>query len=312
MSSNCFDQKEITAQIKAEALRLGFSVCGVAKAEPVGEQEQSLLKEWLALGRQGEMSYLENHFDKRCDPQLLLEGTKSIISVALNYHPAQQLQPDQYQFARYAYGKDYHDIVKERLTALLEKTKQLHPAAAGRPYCDTAPILERYWAWKAGLGWIGKNTLLIIPRAGSYFLLGELFLNIELDYDSPQQSRCGSCTRCLTGCPTQALTAPYQLDSRCCLSYLTIESRSELPEFAKEKLNNRIYGCDECQQACPWNRFAQPTSLTELQPSEALLRMTREQWHALTQEQYRRLFKGSAVKRAKFEGLKRNIEALVL
>lgn len=296
--------------IKAEALRLGFSACGIAPALPVSEEHRKALSQWLASDSQADMVYMENHFEKRCNPQLLVEGTRCVVSVALNYYPAQKLPENEYQLAWYAYGKDYHDIMRSKLTALFEYIREnLAPSLEGRVFCDTAPVLERYWAERAGLGWIGKNTQLIIPHAGSTFFLGELFLNMEADqYDEPQPNRCGSCTRCLQACPTNALEAPQSLDARRCLSFLTIENKSGIPASMASKLGNRIYGCDECQRACPWNRFATPCQTPELHPSPALLEMKRQDWHELTEEQYRNLFKDSAVKRAKYSGLMRNIK----
>ena len=296
-----------TTYIKSEALRLGFDVCGIARAGKVSETVRSAFHEWLAKGKQADMAYMANYTDKRLDPRLLLENARSIVSVALNYYPRVPLKKEQYQFAWYAYCKDYHDIMKSKLNTLLANIRQQIPEANGRVFCDTAPLLERYWAWQAGLGWIGKNTQLLIPQAGSTFFLGEILLDIELEYDTPRPSRCGNCTRCLEACPTQALEAPYRLNAAHCLSYLTIENRGDIPEEAARKMGNCVYGCDRCQQACPWNRFARPTQEPELSPSEAFLRMTPEEWDTLSIEQYRELFKGSAVKRAKYEGLMRNI-----
>lgn len=293
-------------KIKAEALCLGFSACGVARAEAVDETTSEAFRSWCARGMQAGMNYMENYTDKRLDPRLLMEGTQTIVSVALNYYPARQLREDQYQFAWYAYGKDYHDIMKSKLNAL--QAMIAPPPLQSRVFCDTAPVLERYWAWRAGLGWIGKNTQLIIPRAGSCFFLGEILLDAETDkYDEPRESRCGNCTRCLNACPTKALEAPFLLNSGRCLSYLTIENREDIPPVEGKKTGKKIYGCDECQKACPWNRFATPCRTAELQPSEAFMQMKKEDWEALTEEQYKVLFKGSAVKRAKFAGLLRNI-----
>ena len=292
--------------LKAEALRLGFSACGIAPAGPVDPVHRDFLKEWLGSGRHAEMAYMGNHFDKRCDPALLVEGTRCVVSVALNYYPATRLPEDEYQFAWYAYGKDYHDLMREKLTTLFRFIQESDvPELDGRVFCDTAPVLERYWAWRAGLGWIGKNTQLIIPRAG------ELFLNTEADtYDRPRPNRCGTCNRCLQACPTQALEAPYGLDARRCLSYLTIENKGEIPASISPLMGNRVYGCDECQKACPWNRFATPCRTPELQPSPEFMNMKKEDWQQLSEEKYRTLFKGSAVKRAKYSGLIRNIKQM--
>lgn len=334
-------------RIKAEALRLGFSACGLAPAEAVDETVATAFRQWLADGCQAEMAYMQNYEDKRLDPRLLVEGARTVISVALNYYPAKKLPEGEYQIAWYAYGKDYHDVMKGKLKELFEfiekevsfseetdstiastnniGTYTENYASApqapvsqtsasplqGRIFCDTAPILERYWAWRTGLGWIGKNTQLIIPHAGSCFFLGEIILDREADnYDSPQRNQCGSCTRCLDACPTKALEAPFRLNSERCLSYLTIEYRGELSLNTGKKMGNKIYGCDECLKACPWNRFATPCRTAEFQPSPSLLSMKKDDWHSLSEEQYKTIFKGSAVKRAKYSGLMRNIKII--
>lgn len=303
------DRKELTETIHRSALELGFSACGFAKAEPVDEDVSKTLECWIANGMNGCMQYMANYADKRNDPRLLVEGAKSVISVALNYFP-KRLQPDStFRFAKYAYGKDYHDVMKMLLMQLFEKIRLLQPDVEGRIFCDTAPVLERYWAWRCGLGWIGRNTSLIIPGAGSYFFLGEIICNKEFDYDTPQPNRCGSCHKCLDSCPTGALCSGCVLDANLCLSCQTIENRGELSESAVNAMGNRIYGCDTCQDVCPWNRFAAPTEIEEFAPSEQFISMTKEQWESLSVEEYRLLFKGSAVKRAKFEGLVRNIKA---
>ncbi|KAA6317046.1 Epoxyqueuosine reductase, partial [termite gut metagenome] len=259
MSLSCCEEEKslYSTKIKAGALSLGFSVCGIAPADTIGRYAD-YFKDGLAAGNHAGMTYLERHFDKRCDPRLLVEGTRSIISVALNYYPQHRIEKDQYQFALYAYGKDYHQVTHRKLNSLFAYiNKEVHPVN-GRVFCDTAPVLERYWAWRAGLGWIGKNTQLIIPQAGSFFFLGELFLDIELEYDTPLESHCGNCTRCLDACPTEALEQPYKLNARKCLSYLTIENRGDIPVAQAQRLGNKIYGCDECQKACPLNSFAIP------------------------------------------------------
>lgn len=309
------EERQITsAYIKAEALRLGFDVCGIAKAEPVPLYLQQAYSRWIAQGQHASMDYLARNMEKRFDPALLVEGVKSIVCVAMNYYPEEELDPDGYQLAWYAYGKDYHDVMKERMTALFNTLKEQYPALEGRCFCDTAPVLERYWAQQAGLGWRGKSTQLILPHQGTAFFLGELFLNIELDYDKPAESHCGTCMACQEQCPTQALyldaeTGLGMLDANRCLSYQTIENKGELSEEARQKIGTSIYGCDQCQKACPYNRFAKPNSHAEFQPSEALREMTATGWEELSAEQYRTLFKGSAVKRAKYEGLVRNIKA---
>ena len=285
------------------------------------------------------MDYMANYTEKRLNPCLLVPGTKSIVSLAMNYAPAQTMPETEYQLAAYAYGQDYHDVMKAKLRQLAAliankfegesdsevgendgdstaittpKTDQTNPEPAGeiRVFVDTAPVLERYWAQRAGLGWIGKNHQLIIPRAGSMFFLGEIFLPYEFDsYDSPMPSRCGNCRRCIEACPTCAITDEWGFDSEKCLSYQLIENRGELSEQAKQSMGTTIYGCDRCQTACPWNKFATPNTTPEFQPKSELLAMTKADWHNLTIDEYRALFKGSAVKRVKFDGLKRNISA---
>lgn len=303
-------------QIKAEALSLGFFVCGFAKAGPVTEAMKRHYLEWLADGCNADMAYLNNNLDKRFDPRLLMPGVKTIVVVALNYFPAHRLPEGEPQIADYALGLDYHDIVKQKLRLLAANVG----IADYRAFVDTAPVLERYWAVQAGLGWIGKNHQLVIPHAGSEFFLGELFITEELDADTTQPNRCGTCHRCVDACPTHAVCLPAthvegygditKFDARRCLSYQTIENRGELTDEARAAMGDTFYGCDRCQRACPWNRFATPNTEPLLQPREELLGMTRQKWDNLTVVDYRRLFKGSAVKRAKYEGLMRNIKAM--
>ena len=296
-------KSELTQYIKAEALRLGFDVCGIAKAEAVESSTAGFCDLWVKDGYNGTMGYLERNCDKRYDPTLLVEGCRSIIVVALNYTPSQAIEG----ISHYAQGEDYHKAVKDRLFLLLKSINGKAPCN-GRPFCDSAPVLERYWAVQAGLGWIGRNHQLIIPQRGSYFFLGELLIDAELDYDKPfEQSHCGECRRCINNCPTAALDE-HCFDARKCLSYLTIEHRGELPENIGEKMGNCFYGCDRCQTSCPHNRFAEPNSTPELQPTPELLQMTTERWHSLTKEEYDSLFRKSAVERCGYEQLMRNIK----
>ena len=296
-------KSELTQYIKAEALRLGFDVCGIAKAEAVESSTAGFCDLWVKDGYNGTMGYLERNCDKRYDPTLLVEGCRSIIVVALNYTPSQAIEG----ISHYAQGEDYHKAVKDRLFLLLKSINGKAPCN-GRPFCDSAPVLERYWAVQAGLGWIGRNHQLIIPQRGSYFFLGELLIDAELDYDKPfDQNHCGECRRCINNCPTAALDE-HCFDARKCLSYLTIEHRGELPENIGEKMGNCFYGCDRCQTSCPHNRFAKPNNTPELQPTPELLQMTTERWHSLTKEEYDSLFRKSAVERCGYEQLMRNIK----
>lgn len=305
----CLSAAHLTARIKDEARRLGFAACGVAKAGHVSSSEEAHLRRWLGEGRYADMHYMTNYLDLRLDPRLLMPGLKSIVSLAMNYAPARRLAEGEPQIAAYALGKDYHDVMKDRI-------HRLAAFVAGetgctdlvyRAFVDSGPVLERYWAEQAGLGWVGRNRLLIIPRAGSEFFLGELFLPIDLCYDEPLPNRCGRCHRCIDRCPTHALAADGTFEASLCLSYQTIENRGPLSPVAQDAMGDFIYGCDRCQMACPWNRFARPTDITEFCPSDELLQMTRRQWEHLSEDEYRRLFKGSAVKRAKYAGLMRNI-----
>lgn len=302
--------RRLTEYIKAEAKSLGFFACGVARADAVDGSVADGVRRWLSDGGNAGMAYMANYTEKRLDPRLLMDGLRSIVSVALNYAPARRMPEGEYQIAAYAYGQDYHEVVKLRLRQLAERIA-CHPDAKGaacRTFCDTAPILERYWAVKAGLGWTGRNHQLIIPHAGSMFFLGELFLNIDLAYDEPMPNRCGKCHACIDACPTRAIgDGEFRADR--CLSYLTIENRGGISRQAAAVMGDTIYGCDRCQQACPWNSFARPSNDPLLQPREELLRMTKNDWLHLTPDDYRRLFKGSAVKRAKYDGLMRNIRA---
>ncbi len=299
---------KLSNEIKAEARNLGFFACGIVRAETVDEDTANNLRRWLETDGNADMAYMNNYTDKRLDPRLLMDGLKSIVCVALNYAPAKHLPEGEYQLAAYALGYDYHEIVKSKLRQLAAKIGIIKY----RAFCDSAPVLERYWAERAGLGWTGRNHQLIIPHAGSMFFLGELFLDIELEYDKPTQKRCGSCHKCIECCPTGALStneSKTAFNSFCCLSYQTIENRGMISDIASSQMGESIYGCDKCQQVCPWNNFATPNTTPELQPKEELLGMTKEKWHNLTEEDYKRIFKDSAVKRAKYTGLMRNIHA---
>ena len=298
-------KEELTIFIKSEAIRLGFDICGISKAEPVADETIQSYNCWIGQEKHATMQYLERNCDKRFNPTLLVEGCKSIICVAMNYAPQQHIEG----IADYAQGKDYHNVVKDRLYLLLESINSVQ-SVQGRAFCDSAPVLERYWAVKSGIGYIGRNRQLIIPGKGSNFFLGELFVDIELCYDTPcERNLCGNCRKCIDACPGNALSEEG-IDARKCLSYLTIEHRDELPESIGEKMGNCFYGCDRCQVVCPHNRFATPNTTPEFQPSEALQQMTKERWQTLTKEEYKTLFRHSAVERCKYEQLVRNISAL--
>lgn len=297
------ERKELTLFIKSEAARVGFDACGIAKATAVDEETVAFIEGWTKEGKHGTMHYLERNCEKRYDPTLLVEGCRSIIVVALNYTPKRAIEG----ISNYAQGSDYHKAVKERLYMLLKSINEKIPCQ-GRAFCDSAPVLERYWAVQSGLGWIGRNRQLIIPGKGSCFFIGELIVDIELEYDEPyRQSHCGNCNKCVENCPTGALKRE-DFDARECLSYLTIEYRGELPENIGEKMGNCFYGCDRCQAVCPHNRLATPNDTAELQPKPELIRMNAEKWRTLTKEQYNALFSGSAVERCGYEQLMRNIK----
>ena len=298
-------KEDLTIFIKSEAVRLGFDFCGIAKAETVSEETIQRYNDWIDQGSHATMGYLERNCEKRFNPNVLVDGCQSIICVALNYTPEQHIEG----IADYAQGKDYHKIVKDRLYLLLQSINNILNVR-GRAFCDSAPVMERYWAVTAGLGYIGRNRQLIIPGKGSKFFLGELFVDIELCYDTPYTSNlCGNCRKCIDNCPGMALS-DEGLDANKCLSYLTIEHRGELPENIGKKMGNCFYGCDRCQVVCPHNRFATPNDTPELQPSEELQKMTADKWNTLTKEVYDSLFAGSAVERCGYEQLMRNITAL--
>jgi epoxyqueuosine reductase len=302
---------DLTAQssmIRAEARRLGFDRCGISRAEYLGD-DAVRLKSWLRNQYHGHMAYMENHADKRVDPTKLVDGAQSVISVLLNYYPApSQEDPAAPIVSKYAYGKDYHELIRGRLRELLRYIKTNVAPASGRAFVDSAPVLDRAWAARAGLGWIGKNTCLISPESGSFFFIGSLILDIPLQYDRPVQDFCGDCERCIRACPTGAIVAPRLIDSRRCISYLTIENKGEIDPAFRGKFRNRVFGCDICQDVCPWNRKAKPHDVQEFRPIPRLLEMTRQEWHELDEQQFNALFRKSAVRRAGFEGLKRNLK----
>lgn len=300
--------KHYTSFIKSIAAQLGFSFCGISKAEFL-EEEAPKLEAWLKRGYQGKMQYLENHFDKRLDPTKLVPGAKSVISLVYNYYPKKDLaQPENLKIAKYAYGEDYHFVVKDKLKEFLQRIQDEIGEVDGRVFVDSAPVMERVWAKKSGLGWIGKNSLLLNRSLGSFFFLAEIILDLELEYDGPIKDYCGTCTACMDACPTDAIPQPYVVDGGKCISYFTIELKEEIPTEVKGKFENWIFGCDICQDVCPWNRFSQPHNEPRFQPHADLEHMTSGEWKEITEEVFRKIFKKSAVKRTGFTGLKRNIE----
>ena len=302
---------QLTQLIKRRAKEIGFAGCGIAKAESL-DAEARVLEAWLNQGIHGKMAYMENYFDKRIDPRKLVDGAKSVISLSYNYFTEERQQDEQApKLAMYAMGKDYHEVVKEKLELLYRFIEEQVGNINGRCFVDSAPVLERAWAQRAGLGWVGKNTNILTKRQGSYFFLAEIILDVELEYDSPVKDYCGTCTKCIDACPTGAIYEPYKLDGSKCISYFTIELRDEvLPADYKRKFENWMFGCDICQQVCPINSQATQHNEPQFEPRKELLEMTRQDWEALSEETYRRIFKNSAVKRTKFKGLKRNIEFL--
>lgn len=301
----------LTQSIKAEAKRLGFMACGIAKADYL-EPEARYLENWLNDDHHGQMTYMANYFDKRVDPRKLVDGAKSVVSLSYNYYTnQQQADPSAPKLAMYAYGKDYHMVVKEKLEQLMNFIQQQAGEVGGRSFVDSAPVLEKAWAKRSGVGWIGKNTNLLTKRRGSYFFLAELILDLELDYDEPTKDYCGNCTRCVDACPTQAIYEPYKLDAGKCISYFTIELKTELlPDTYKGQFENWMYGCDICQQVCPINSQSTPHNEPQFNAGEELLGMTKQEWETLSEERFRKLFKNSAVKRTKYKGLTRNINFL--
>lgn len=297
--------------IKSEALRLGFMQCGIAKAGFL-EEEAPRLEAWLQQGRHGEMAYMENNFDKRLDPRLLVEDARSVISLSLNYYPeSQQQDAHAPKISKYAYGEDYHIVIKDKLFLLLQFIEEHIGAVNGRAFVDSAPVLDRAWAQKAGIGWMGKNSNIISKKSGSFFFLAELIIDLELQYDDAfATDHCGTCTKCIDACPTDAILSPYIIDAGKCISYLTIELKEEIPATFGGKMDNWMFGCDICQDVCPWNRFSVPHTEPAFQPKENLLQMKQEDWQDITEEVFKQLFKNSAVKRTKFKGLTRNIEFL--
>ncbi len=295
--------------IKTEAKRLGFLSCGVSKAGFL-EEEAPRLEKWLNQNRHGEMQYMENHFDKRLDPTKLVEGSKSVISLLLNYFPSEQQNPDSYKISKYAYGTDYHFVIKDKLKSLLHFIQEEIGEVHGRAFVDSAPVLDKAWAARGGLGWIGKHSNLLTQQVGSFYFIAELIVDLELEYDTPVTDHCGTCTACIDACPTQAIVEPYVVDGSKCISYFTIELKNEIPGEFQGKFDEWMFGCDVCQDVCPWNRFSKPHREPLFDPHPELLSFTKKDWEEITEDVFKKVFQKSAVKRTKLSGLKRNIEFL--
>lgn len=301
-------REKYTQLIKDEAARLGFSACGVSRADFL-DKEAPQLEKWLKENKNGEMKYMENHFDMRLDPRLLVDGAKSVVSLLYNYYnPEPILGSDQYKISQYAYGQDYHEVIKEKLKLLLYFIEEQIGEVAGRAFVDSAPILEKAWAQKSGLGWMGKNGNIIHKKAGSFFFLSELILDLDLDYDTAVTDHCGSCTACIDACPTEAIYEPQKVDGSKCISYFTIELKEKFPNEMPVSWNNWIFGCDICMDVCPWNRFAKKHEEPKFEPNPLFLQMNNADWRDLTEEVFTELSKKSAIKRTKYNGLKRNID----
>lgn len=298
--------------IKTKAKEFGFDSCGISKAGFL-EEEAKHLELWLKQNSHGEMSYMENYFDKRTDPRKLVEGAKSVISLSLNYfNPEKQEDTEAPKISMYAYGKDYHDVIKDKLKRLVAALKTEIGDFQERHFTDSAPVMDKAWAKKSGIGWMGKNTNIIRPKVGSYFFLAEIICDLDLEPDGVLRDYCGTCTQCIDACPTGAIIKPYVVDGSKCISYFTIELKDQMPipnEF-KGKMDNWMFGCDVCQEVCPWNRFSKPHQTEEFTPTFSLLKMTKQNWQMLKEEEFNSLFKHSAVKRTKYKGLKRNINFL--
>ena len=299
----------LTNQIKKHASKLGFLDCAISKAKKL-EEEESRLSDWLKKDMHGEMHFMENHFEKRLDPTKLFEGTKSVISLLYNYYTGQKPEEDHYKISKYAYGEDYHHVIKSKLKLLIQYIEKVITGAKCRAFIDSAPVLDKVWAKKSGLGWIGKNTNLISRKHGSFFFIAEIMIDAKLDYGIPIKDYCGQCTKCIDACPTNAIYEPYKVDANKCISYFTIELKNLIPQKFKGKYNNWIFGCDICQDVCPWNSKLIPHLEAAFEPHPDLLKMKKEDWENIDEKTFQKIFKNSAVKRTKFTGLKRNIKFL--
>ena len=303
------NKSKYTHLIKSEAQRLGFLSCGISPAGFL-EEEAPRLENWLKNQMHGQMSYMENHFDKRLNPTLLVDDAKSVISLLLNYYPSEIQNPESYKISKYAYGQDYHFVIKEKLKELLDFIQTQIGEVSGRAFVDSAPVLDKAWAAKSGLGWIGKNSNLLTKQTGSFYFIAELIVDLDLEYDQATTDHCGSCTACLDACPTEAIVAPYVVDGSKCISYFTIELKENIPIEMKGKFNDWAFGCDVCQDVCPWNKFSKSHSEPLFNPNPEIVSFSKKDWEEITEETFKKVFKNSAVKRTKLEGLKRNIEFL--
>ena len=295
--------------IKTEAKRLGFLSCGISKAGFL-EEEAPRLENWLKNQMQGQMAYMENNFDKRLNPTLLVDDAKSVISLLLNYYPTEIQNADSYKISKYAYGQDYHFVIKEKLNELLHFIQIEIGEVTGRAFVDSAPVLDKAWAAKSGLGWIGKNSNLITKQVGSFYFIAELIVDLDLEYDYATTDHCGSCTACIDACPTDAIASPYVVDGSKCISYFTIELKENIPIELKGKFDDWAFGCDICQDVCPWNKFSKPHNEPLFNSNSEILSYSKKDWEEITEETFKKVFKNSAVKRTKLEGLRRNIEFL--
>ena len=300
-------REDPTRFLKRKANNLGFLSCGISKAVFL-EEEATKLENWLNDGKHGKMKYMENHFDMRLDPRKLVPDAKSVISLSYNYYNDNlQKDKDAPKISKYAYGNDYHKVIKEKLKILFKELQNKFGDINGRVFIDSAPIMEKAWAAKSGLGWIGKNTNLISQKVGSFYFLAEIIVDLEFEYDTPVTDHCGSCTACIDSCPTGALVKPYEIDASKCISYLTIELKDEIPSEFNGKMDNWAFGCDVCQDVCPWNRFSRKHNEPLFNPNQEMMKMGKKEWEELTEETFEVIFKNSAVKRTKYKGLKRNI-----
>jgi epoxyqueuosine reductase len=300
------NKEKYTTFIKSEAKRLGFLSCGISKAGFL-EDEAPRLENWLNKQMNGQMSYMENNFDKRLNPTLLVDDAKSVVSLLLNYYPSEFQNQDSYKISKYAYGQDYHFVIKEKLKELLFSIQSTIGEVSGRAFVDSAPVLDKAWAAKSGLGWIGKNSNLLTQKAGSFYFIAELIIDLDLDYDQATTDHCGTCTACIDACPTQAIVAPYVVDGSKCISYFTIELKENIPHVMKGKFDDWAFGCDVCQDVCPWNKYSKPHDEPLFNPNSELVSMSKNDWKEITEETFKAVFKNSPLKRAKFDGLKRNI-----